>query len=174
MSQAGQGGGRGSGVWEWAGAAIEEGGSPLTATLPGCPASTSEESWTDSEVDSSCSGQPIHLWQFLKELLLKPHSYGRFIRWLNKEKGEQCQGQEGRGLLGACGPARRWAGRVGGRAEGWSCPHLCPECHTRTLTGPAQGLCAVCVHTCSRAGLCLLRVPSDTQCLGHSRALELC
>nr|1YO5_C Chain C, SAM pointed domain containing ets transcription factor [Homo sapiens] len=31
--------------------------------------------------------QPIHLWQFLKELLLKPHSYGRFIRWLNKEKG---------------------------------------------------------------------------------------
>ncbi|KAK1338510.1 hypothetical protein QTO34_001627 [Cnephaeus nilssonii] len=44
-------------------------------------------SWTDSEVDSSCSGQPIHLWQFLKELLLKPHSYGRFIRWLNKEKG---------------------------------------------------------------------------------------
>lgn len=50
-------------------------------------ASTSEESWTDSEVDSSCSGQPIHLWQFLKELLLKPQSYGRFIRWLNKEKG---------------------------------------------------------------------------------------
>ncbi|XP_068929607.1 SAM pointed domain-containing Ets transcription factor isoform X2 [Petaurus breviceps papuanus] len=47
----------------------------------------SEETWNDSEVDSSCSGQPIHLWQFLKELLLKPHSYGRFIRWLNKEKG---------------------------------------------------------------------------------------
>jgi hypothetical protein len=56
--------------------------------LPWSPASTSEESWTDSEVDSSCSGQPIHLWQFLKELLLKPHSYGRFIRWLNKEKGK--------------------------------------------------------------------------------------
>uniref|UniRef100_A0A9L0R244 SAM pointed domain-containing Ets transcription factor n=3 Tax=Equus TaxID=9789 RepID=A0A9L0R244_HORSE len=50
-------------------------------------ASAGEESWTDSEVDSSCSGQPIHLWQFLRELLLKPHSYGRFIRWLNKEKG---------------------------------------------------------------------------------------
>ncbi|KAM6186376.1 SAM pointed domain-containing Ets transcription factor isoform 2-T2 [Rhynchocyon petersi] len=50
-------------------------------------ASANEESWTDSEVDSSCPGQPIHLWQFLKELLLKPHSYGRFIRWLNKEKG---------------------------------------------------------------------------------------
>ncbi|XP_051567947.1 SAM pointed domain-containing Ets transcription factor-like [Myxocyprinus asiaticus] len=44
-----------------------------------------EEIW--SEADSSCSGQPIHLWQFLRELLLKPHSYGRCIRWLNKEKG---------------------------------------------------------------------------------------
>ncbi|XP_064894600.1 SAM pointed domain-containing Ets transcription factor isoform X1 [Columba livia] len=43
--------------------------------------------WADSEADSSCAGQPIHLWQFLKELLLKPHNYGRFIRWLNKEKG---------------------------------------------------------------------------------------
>lgn len=60
--------------------------SPLTLA-PWLPASTSEEGWTDGEVDSSCSGQPIHLWQFLKELLLKPHSYGRFIRWLNKEKG---------------------------------------------------------------------------------------
>lgn len=38
-------------------------------------------------MDSSCAGQPIHLWQFLKELLLKPHNYGRFIRWLNKDKG---------------------------------------------------------------------------------------
>ncbi|XP_006782926.1 SAM pointed domain-containing Ets transcription factor [Neolamprologus brichardi] len=45
----------------------------------------SEELW--SEADSSCSGQPIHLWQFLRELLLKPHNYGRCIRWLNKEKG---------------------------------------------------------------------------------------
>ncbi|MEQ2176765.1 hypothetical protein GOODEAATRI_031423 [Goodea atripinnis] len=45
-----------------------------------------EELW--SEADSSCSGQPIHLWQFLRELLLKPHNYGRCIRWLNKEKGK--------------------------------------------------------------------------------------
>ncbi|KAK6318802.1 hypothetical protein J4Q44_G00100130 [Coregonus suidteri] len=45
-----------------------------------------EELWL--EADSSCSGQPtIHLWQFLRELLLKPHNYGRCIRWLNKEKG---------------------------------------------------------------------------------------
>nr|XP_046238983.1 SAM pointed domain-containing Ets transcription factor [Scatophagus argus] len=46
---------------------------------------SAEELW--SEADSSCSGQPIHLWQFLRELLLKPHNYGRCIRWLNKEKG---------------------------------------------------------------------------------------
>uniref|UniRef100_A0A8C5T0S0 ETS domain-containing protein n=1 Tax=Malurus cyaneus samueli TaxID=2593467 RepID=A0A8C5T0S0_9PASS len=32
------------------------------------------------EVDSSCAGQPIHLWQFLKELLLKPHNYGRIFK----------------------------------------------------------------------------------------------
>ncbi|NXX01319.1 SPDEF factor, partial [Larus smithsonianus] len=51
------------------------------------PAAGGDTSWADSEVDSSCAGQPIHLWQFLKELLLKPHNYGRFIRWLNKEKG---------------------------------------------------------------------------------------
>ncbi|KAK3546769.1 hypothetical protein QTP86_000652, partial [Hemibagrus guttatus] len=40
-----------------------------------------------AEADSSFSGQPIHLWQFLRELLLKPHNYGRSIRWINKEKG---------------------------------------------------------------------------------------
>ncbi|XP_067096671.1 SAM pointed domain-containing Ets transcription factor-like [Osmerus mordax] len=39
------------------------------------------------EADSCCSSQPIHLWQFLRELLLKPHNYGHSIRWLNKEKG---------------------------------------------------------------------------------------
>jgi hypothetical protein len=47
---------------------------------------SAEESWP--KADSSCSGQPIHLWQFLRELLLKPHNYGHCIRWLNKEKGE--------------------------------------------------------------------------------------
>ncbi len=51
-----------------------------------CCLTEGEELW--SEADSSCSGQPIHLWQFLRELLLKPHSYGRCIRWLNKDKGE--------------------------------------------------------------------------------------
>ncbi|NXU13085.1 SPDEF factor, partial [Pardalotus punctatus] len=54
---------------------------------PSLPTAGGDASWADSEVDSSCAGQPIHLWQFLKELLLKPHNYGRFIRWLNKDKG---------------------------------------------------------------------------------------
>ncbi|NXJ24149.1 SPDEF factor, partial [Dicrurus megarhynchus] len=57
------------------------------SSQPSLPVAGGDTSWADSEVDSSCAGQPIHLWQFLKELLLKPHNYGRFIRWLNKDKG---------------------------------------------------------------------------------------
>ncbi|NWT56110.1 SPDEF factor, partial [Erythrocercus mccallii] len=59
----------------------------LPSSHPSPPVAGGDTSWADSEVDSSCAGQPIHLWQFLKELLLKPHNYGRFIRWLNKDKG---------------------------------------------------------------------------------------
>ncbi|XP_032376322.1 SAM pointed domain-containing Ets transcription factor [Etheostoma spectabile] len=44
-----------------------------------------DNSWSD--VVRSYPSQPIHLWQFLRELLLKPHSYSCCIRWLNKEKG---------------------------------------------------------------------------------------
>ncbi|XP_034027501.1 SAM pointed domain-containing Ets transcription factor-like [Thalassophryne amazonica] len=40
-----------------------------------------------SNVMCSYPSQPIHLWQFLRELLLKPSNYSRCIRWLNKEKG---------------------------------------------------------------------------------------
>ncbi|NXQ36516.1 SPDEF factor, partial [Alaudala cheleensis] len=57
------------------------------SSVPSLPVAGGDPSWADSEADSSCAGQPIHLWQFLKELLLKPHNYGRFIRWLNKDKG---------------------------------------------------------------------------------------
>lgn len=51
-----------------------------------CPGG-GQDAWP--EADSSCSGQPVHLWQFLRELLLKPHNYSRCIRWLNKDKGER-------------------------------------------------------------------------------------
>ncbi|XP_056241830.1 SAM pointed domain-containing Ets transcription factor-like [Seriola aureovittata] len=44
-----------------------------------------DDSWSD--VMCNYPSQPIHLWQFLQELLLKPHNYSRCIRWLNKEKG---------------------------------------------------------------------------------------
>ncbi|XP_069383023.1 SAM pointed domain-containing Ets transcription factor-like isoform X2 [Paralichthys olivaceus] len=47
--------------------------------------SADEGSW--SEVMCNYPSQPIHLWQFLQELLLKPHNYSRCIRWINKEKG---------------------------------------------------------------------------------------
>ncbi|XP_040915339.1 SAM pointed domain-containing Ets transcription factor-like [Toxotes jaculatrix] len=47
--------------------------------------SANDDSWSD--VMSNYPSQPIHLWQFLQELLLKPHNYSRCIRWLNKEKG---------------------------------------------------------------------------------------
>ncbi|NXS49931.1 SPDEF factor, partial [Balaeniceps rex] len=69
------------------GGAKHRGLCPPSHPSPSLPAAGGDASWADSEVDSSCAGQPIHLWQFLKELLLKPHNYGRFIRWLNKEKG---------------------------------------------------------------------------------------
>uniref|UniRef100_H3C2A1 SAM pointed domain-containing Ets transcription factor n=1 Tax=Tetraodon nigroviridis TaxID=99883 RepID=H3C2A1_TETNG len=48
-------------------------------------AEADDDSWSD--VMCSYPSQPIHLWQFLRELLLKPHNYSRCIRWLNKEKG---------------------------------------------------------------------------------------
>lgn len=168
-------------------AAPEAGGPPLTATLHGCSASTSEDSWTDSEVDSSCSGQPIHLWQFLKELLLKPHSYGRFIRWLNKEKGEPgaLQGATGRGrenrqgggCAGACrpppGPRPQAQGRAGGWAEGRSGPQRCPECQTRAPTGLARSLRAFTSAPASRPSSVLFRTPGSTQCPGHTKGFKL-
>lgn len=79
---------------------------------PSLPTAGGDAGWADSEVDSSCAGQPIHLWQFLKELLLKPHNYGRFIRWLNKEKG---------GWVLPWPRGGRWGGR-----QGCNTPPPCP------------------------------------------------
>lgn len=50
------------------------------------PSAADDDSWPD--VICKYPNQPIHLWQFLRELLLKPNNYSRFIRWVNKEKGE--------------------------------------------------------------------------------------
>ncbi|NXL36877.1 SPDEF factor, partial [Glaucidium brasilianum] len=62
---------------------------PPSHPSPPLPVAGGDASWADSEVDSSCTGQPIHLWQFLKELLLKPHNYGRFIRIFKIEDSAQ-------------------------------------------------------------------------------------
>ncbi|CAL1606566.1 unnamed protein product [Knipowitschia caucasica] len=42
---------------------------------------------SSADIAGSFPNQPIHLWQFLRDLLLRPHNYSRCIRWLNKEKG---------------------------------------------------------------------------------------
>lgn len=55
-------------------------------------AEADDDSWSD--VMCSYPSQPIHLWQFLRELLLKPHNYSRCIRWLNKEKGEAARSRD--------------------------------------------------------------------------------
>ncbi|XP_012680261.1 SAM pointed domain-containing Ets transcription factor-like isoform X2 [Clupea harengus] len=64
----------------WKSAAWMHGRSSVTESP-----TTGQNVWP--EADSSCSGQPVHLWQFLRELLLKPHNYSRYIRWQNKDKG---------------------------------------------------------------------------------------
>ena len=32
-------------------------------------------------------GTNIHLWQFVKELLLQPTLYGNYIHWIDRQKG---------------------------------------------------------------------------------------
>lgn len=67
----------------------------LSQTPPPRLAEAADDSW--SGVMCSYPSQPIHLWQFLRELLLKPHNYSRCIRWLNKEKGEAPRSRGGPG-----------------------------------------------------------------------------
>jgi len=80
---------------------------PTTPSTPSvAPASTSssdfgvenmEEEDDDEEEESepghkspasgSRPGTNIHLWQFVKELLLQPQSYGNYIHWIDRQKG---------------------------------------------------------------------------------------
>nr|XP_057906759.1 SAM pointed domain-containing Ets transcription factor-like [Doryrhamphus excisus] len=62
-------------IWRSA-AAMKEQGPPEAH-----PSKANDNSWCNYP------SQPIHLWQFLRDLLHKPHNYSRSIRWLNKEKG---------------------------------------------------------------------------------------
>ena len=33
------------------------------------------------------TGNNIHLWQFVKELLLQPQNYGNYMHWIDRQKG---------------------------------------------------------------------------------------
>ena len=49
--------------------------------------SPSEEKKPSSSASSGGRSASIHLWQFVKELLLQPESYSGCIHWLDREKG---------------------------------------------------------------------------------------
>ncbi|KAK9509403.1 hypothetical protein O3M35_006730 [Rhynocoris fuscipes] len=42
---------------------------------------------SSSRAGSSSGGSHIHLWQFLKELLNSPSTYGTCIRWVDRQSG---------------------------------------------------------------------------------------
>ena len=47
-----------------------------------------EDDETDvSQKSPSRPGTNIHLWQFVKELLLQPSLYGNYIHWIDRPKG---------------------------------------------------------------------------------------
>ena len=46
-----------------------------------------EETETVSQKSPSRPGTNIHLWQFVKELLLQPSLYGNYIHWIDRAKG---------------------------------------------------------------------------------------
>jgi len=66
-------------------------GSPFSSP-PSCAGSSCADE-EDEETRSGRTSSPtrprtnIHLWQFIKELLLQPHHYGNFIHWIDRQKG---------------------------------------------------------------------------------------
>jgi len=46
-----------------------------------------EEEEVEATKSSSRPGTNIHLWQFVKELLLQPTLYGNYIHWIDRQKG---------------------------------------------------------------------------------------
>ena len=49
--------------------------------------SDEEEEEVETTKSSSRPGTNIHLWQFVKELLLQPTLYGNYIHWIDRQKG---------------------------------------------------------------------------------------
>ena len=46
-----------------------------------------EEESESSQKSPSRPGTNIHLWQFVKELLMQPNLYGNYIHWIDRPKG---------------------------------------------------------------------------------------
>ena len=46
-----------------------------------------EETEVGRKSPNARPGTNIHLWQFVKELLLQPQTYGNYIHWIDRQKG---------------------------------------------------------------------------------------
>ena len=46
-----------------------------------------EEARVGRKSPTTRTGTNIHLWQFIKELLLQPQNYGNYIHWVDRQKG---------------------------------------------------------------------------------------
>ena len=51
------------------------------------PSDEEEEETETPQKSPSRPGTNIHLWQFVKELLLQPTLYGNYIHWIDRQKG---------------------------------------------------------------------------------------
>ena len=52
------------------------------------PSDEEDEELTEpAQKSPSRPGTNIHLWQFVKELLLQPTLYGNYIHWIERQKG---------------------------------------------------------------------------------------
>jgi len=72
---------------------------PTTVAGPKCSSERSVDPMEDDEDEeeeeaeierkspTTRTGTNIHLWQFVKELLLQPQNYGNYIHWVDRQKG---------------------------------------------------------------------------------------
>ena len=51
------------------------------------PSDEEDEETETPQKSPSRPGTNIHLWQFVKELLLQPTLYGNYIHWIDRQKG---------------------------------------------------------------------------------------
>ena len=61
-------------------------GATVNSSFPP-PSDISDEEPADTKHVPTKTGTNIHLWQFVKELLLQPAPYGNYIHWIDRQKG---------------------------------------------------------------------------------------